>query len=85
MRKSIQSRVACASRAALRGFLTIAVVAWSTAAPVMAQKKDEELLPPYDVSGLTHEKQWIPWVFAFLFLALASAIAFKNPHRTHLD
>lgn len=52
--------------------------------PVLAQD-DEEKLPPYDVSGLKHERQWVPWVAAFLFAAAVIGIAFKNPHRTHLD
>lgn len=56
--------------------------------PAFAQKKkgdDEERLPPYDVAGLNHSKQIVPWVAAFLFACAVLAIAFKNPHRTHLD
>lgn len=69
----------------LRTCAAAAVALWSLAAPAPAQKKGDEVLPPYDITGLPHEKQWVPWVFAFLFLAGAAAIAFKNPHRTHLD
>lgn len=66
--------------------LGLAVLAFvSLGAPAYAQPKNEPPLPPFDVQGLPHEKQWVPWVFAFLFLAGAAAIAFKNPHRTHLD
>lgn len=68
----------------LRAGIAAAMALGTLASPAAAQDK-QEVLPPYDVTGLPHEKQWIPWVFAFLFLAGAAAIAFKNPHRTHLD
>jgi len=55
------------------------------AAPAVAQTKDDERLPPYDVQGLKHKKIWVPWVFAFLFAAGCVAVSFKNPHRSHLD
>lgn len=56
-----------------------------TAAPTLAQEKKEDL-PPWDVQSLERGGyDWIPWVFAFLFAAAVVAIAFKNPHRTHLD
>lgn len=59
----------------------------TVAAPALAQKSsgDEEPLPPFDVPGLSHTKQWVPWVVAFLFTGVTIAIAFKNPHRSHLD
>jgi hypothetical protein len=52
---------------------------------VPGQAATDEKLPPYDVVGLKHSRQWVPWIAAFLFLAAGVAIAFKNPHRTHLD
>lgn len=56
-------------------------------APASAQRRsdDAEKLPPYDVDGLEHRKQWVPWVAAFLLAGAVVAIAFKNPHRSHLD
>jgi len=63
-----------------------AVVALSSlATPAYAQRNDEERLPPYDVQGLDNQRIWVPWVFAFLFAAGCIMIAFKNPHRSHLD
>jgi len=54
------------------------------AAPAWA-KEEGERQPPYDVPGIEHHKIWVPWIFAFLFAGACIAIAFKNPHRTHLD
>jgi hypothetical protein len=54
----------------------------SFASPAYAKKGDDEKLPPYDVTGLEHERVWVPWVFAFVFMAGCLAIAFKNPHRS---
>lgn len=56
------------------------------APPALAQKSgDEEPLPPFDVPGLSRTRQWVPWVIAFLFAGVTIAIAFKNPHRSHLN
>ncbi|MFO0838790.1 MAG: hypothetical protein U1D55_09705 [Phycisphaerae bacterium] len=56
------------------------------AAPLLAQsKKGEDRVEPFDVVGLDHTRPWIPWVFAFVFVAGCVAIALKNPHRGHLD
>ncbi len=56
------------------------------AAPVLAQsKKGEDRPPPWDVNGLEATRPWIPWAFAFLFAVACAAIAFKNPHRSHMD
>ncbi|MFQ5805081.1 MAG: hypothetical protein ACE5I3_01385 [Phycisphaerae bacterium] len=67
-------------------FVRLALVATfllaSFTSPALAQRKGEEPLPPYDVKGLPHTKVWIPWVFAFLFVAGCLAVAFKNPHRS---
>lgn len=61
------------------------LISGALAAPALAQKPAEELHEPYDVPGLPHSRIWIPWVFAFAFAGACIAIAFKNPHRTHLD
>jgi hypothetical protein len=49
--------------------------------PAFAAKK-EDPQPPFDVTGLTHSKVWVPWVCAFLFAGGCVAAAFKNPHRS---
>ncbi|MBW7906147.1 MAG: hypothetical protein LC135_16720 [Phycisphaerae bacterium] len=64
--------------------LAAALVCTALIAPP-AFADDEEKPPPYDVSALKRERQWVPWVAAFLFAAGVIGIAFKNPHRTHLD
>jgi hypothetical protein len=65
------------SRLALAGVFTLA----SLTSPAFGQRRAEEPRPPYDVTGLSHHKMWVPWVFAFLFAAGCLALAFKNPHR----
>lgn len=71
---------------ALSKVLVIGLTALAAVAPAAAQPKDdEEKLPPFDVRGLTASKQWLPWVIAFLFVGATVGIAFKNPHRSHLD
>jgi hypothetical protein len=61
------------------------LVAYAPPAQAQRSSGDDEPLPPFDVPGLTHTKQWVPWVVAFLFAGVTIAIAFKNPHRSHLD
>ncbi len=55
------------------------------AAPAFAQQNEDDDLRWYDVPTLEQKRVWIPWVAAFLFTAGCVLIAFKNPHRTHLD
>ena len=55
------------------------------AAPAFAQQNEDDDLRWYDVPTLEQKRVWIPWVAAFLFAAGCVFIAFKNPHRTHLD
>lgn len=52
------------------------------AAPALAQEEEK---PWNYVPVLEHEKQVIPWIVAVLFIVGCVAIAFKNPHRSHLD
>ena len=73
----------CRQSAVRWGFRLACAVA--LAAPVLAQDKKKEEMPPWDVQALERGYGWVPWVFAFLFAAAVVAIAFKNPHRTHLD
>jgi hypothetical protein len=53
------------------------------AAPALAQ--DEEEKPWNYVPVLDAEKQIFQWIAAVLFIVACVAIAFKNPHRSHLD
>ncbi len=55
------------------------------AAPAFGQQDKDEDLRWYDVPALDQKRVWIPWIAAFLFTAGCVLIAFKNPHRTHLD
>jgi hypothetical protein len=64
-------------RLAGRGLAALAL-----AVPALAQ--DEP--PPWTyVTELESEKQIFQWVAAALFIVGCVAIAFKNPHRSHLD
>lgn len=66
--------------------LAVGGVVWvAMATPALAQKPAEAPQPPFDVPGLPHSRIWVPWVFAFLFAGGCIAVAFKNPHRSHLD
>jgi hypothetical protein len=74
------------SRRCLRRLAAAGLLLMMSSAPVSAQtKKGEEPLPPWDVAALPRERAWVQWVFAFLFVAGVAGLAFKNPHRTHLD
>lgn len=62
--------------------VTLVPAAVALAAPGFAQaRKQEDARPPYDVTGLDPGYTWVPWVFAFLFIALCTATCLKNPHR----
>jgi hypothetical protein len=74
------------SRRSLRRLAAAGLVLLLSAAPASAQnKKGEPLEPPWDVPAMPRERAWVQWVFAFLFVAGVAGLAFKNPHRTHLD
>ena len=52
--------------------------------PSFAQD-DEDKQRWYDVPVLPQKKVWVPWLMAFLFALGCVGLAFKNPHRSHLD
>ncbi|MBK9129217.1 MAG: hypothetical protein IPM13_15655 [Phycisphaerales bacterium] len=65
-----------------------AAVALACAAPTLAA--DDEDTGPFREPGLSYRsadpyKPYIDWGFAALLIAAAAIIAFKNPHRSHLD
>ncbi len=79
MLRSFSALTRWAFRAAAAGAWCVLAVA-----PALAQaKKDAKSGPPYDVQGLEAGWTFVPWVFAFLFIALCAATCFKNPHRTN--
>lgn len=56
------------------------------AAPALGARGDDGgKLPPYDVSGMPHQRIWIPWIFAFVFFAGSIGVGLKNPHRTYVE
>ena len=65
--------------------LTAVSVLPMLAVTALAEKKDVESFPPYVVVGYEPGSQWIGWVLAFLFAVGCLLMAFKNPHRSHLD
>lgn len=74
------------SRRSLRRLAAAGLVLLLSAAPAFAQaKKGDPQEPPWDVSAMPRERAWVQWVFAFLFVAGVAGLAFKNPHRSHLD
>lgn len=77
-------RVALSRRLTIAAMLAGLLIAPAALAQ-RTKKSDEPKLPPYDVPGVKHGKQWAPWVAAFLFTGACLLVAFKNPHRSHLD
>ena len=67
----------------LRVTILVGVVLLVLAAPALAQ--DDEDKPFFDVPALPPEKPWIQWLLGVGFMIGCLGIAFKNPHRTHLD
>ncbi len=56
------------------------------AAPVRAQEEEQEV--QFQEPGITYkavEKPYIQWVAGLVIVLAVFAVAFKNPHRTHLD
>ncbi|MFH1748124.1 MAG: hypothetical protein ABIG44_13895 [Planctomycetota bacterium] len=69
----------------LRIILALTMLLICCAAPGFAQQDDKVLPPPYDVPTMEHNKPWLQWLAGTLLAGLTLAIAFKNPHRSHLD
>lgn len=56
------------------------------ASPAYAQ--DDEPKGPWREANINYAetaKPWLQWTLGCLFAALCLSIAFKNPHRSHLD
>lgn len=67
--------------------VVLAVVLALVASPAMAQEYDpyEDDSPYFDVPVMPLKKPYLPWLTAALLAAGCLFIAFKNPHRSHLD
>jgi hypothetical protein len=68
----------------------VLVIALSTllAAPALAASDDEEkpfLAPELQGKLLALEKPWLQWLVGTGFVIGILIVAFKNPHRSHLD
>lgn len=70
--------------ARIRFALALAVLLFVAALPALAAGEDEDL-PYLDVPALTFTKPWVQWLIGAGFVAVCLLIAFKNPHRSHLD
>jgi hypothetical protein len=55
-----------------------------TAVPALAQEEEKPWVEP-GLNMLDAEKPWAQWLLGFFFIVACAAIAFKNPHRSHLD
>ncbi len=62
-------------------FALIAIMFVPTAS---AQRKDDDR-PFFDVPAIEHQKPYIQWIVGAAFGVGCVLIAFKNPHRSHLD
>ena len=69
----------------LRAAVALALLLLLLAPPASAQGSDKDEGPWYDVPALPHKKPWLQWVVGTVFAAACLGIAFKNPHRSHLD
>lgn len=67
----------------IRVVFQVAVAAVLLAVPALAQEEEEK--PWNYVPVLEYEKEIFQWIAAVLFMVGCVAIAFKNPHRSHLD
>lgn len=70
----------------LRVVLALTLVLVVLTAPALAQQNSDDADQPWlDVPNLEYKKPWLPWLFGAIFIIGCVAIAFKNPHRSHLD
>ena len=68
----------------IRVAIAFVLVAMMLIPTAEAQRKDDDT-PFYDVPAIAHEKPYIQWIVGVAFGIGCVLIAFKNPHRSHLD
>ncbi|MBK9120198.1 MAG: hypothetical protein IPM18_11440 [Phycisphaerales bacterium] len=69
----------------LRAALCLLTALSAFATPVYAQSDEKPKFREPNVTFLPTQSQYIQWLAGTLIIAGVLAIAFKNPHRTHLD
>ena len=69
----------------LRVGVVLALLLAFCAGPALAQNDDKADEPWLDVPNLEWKKPWLQWVVGLAFAATCLGLAFKNPHRSHLD
>lgn len=73
----------------LRSVCVTAILVVLLAAPAAAQYGDEdEDTGPFREPGISYKtdaKPYVPWIAGTLIILACLLVAFKNPHRTHLD
>ncbi len=69
----------------VRWGVCVALVVMCLAVPALAQQSDDADKPWLDVPALEFHKPYIQWIVGTLFVAGCLLVAFKNPHRSHLD
>jgi hypothetical protein len=55
------------------------------AAPALAQEKEEKPFEEPGIAFLPRSDPYIQWIAGTVIVAACLFVAFKNPHRTHLD
>jgi hypothetical protein len=70
----------------VRAWLATFLIVFILAAPALAQDDDEK--KPFREPGiryLEHRKPYVEWLAGSVIIIACLLIAFKNPHRSHLD
>lgn len=62
-------------------FLSLALLA----APALAQDEKPKTFQEPGIVYKADTRPYIPWLLVALVIAAVLTVAFKNPHRTHLD
>lgn len=63
------------------GLLSLALLT----APALAQEEKPKAFQEPGIVYKADTRPYIPWLFAVLAIGAVLIVAFKNPHRTHLD
>lgn len=68
-----------------RAALAATVALLLAVAPARAQDDDGAPFREPGISYMQYQKPYLPWVAGTLIIVACLFIAFKNPHRSHLD